>query len=263
MFELARRGLSDLRAALKLRGVWWALASEDIVDAHRRTMLGPLWPLLNYLLLVATLVLILGNGGGDGFSFPAYIASGMLVWLFINDVLTMSVTLFVREAGFVKGTALPISVYVLRQSMVIAIRGAYALIGAIPILLYTGLDFTPALLTVVPALIMLLLAAPATALLLGVAGAYFPDLQFIVTNAMRLLMFITPVFWFQRDMGGLRGVLYHWNPLTHYLEIVRGPVVEGVVPVTSWAVVLPLTAALAVAALLVLGGFNRRIVFQL
>jgi ABC-type polysaccharide/polyol phosphate export permease len=262
MFESARRGLADLDAALKLKNVWWALASEDIADAHRRTMLGPVWPLLNYLLFVGALVLVLGSGAGS-VNFAAYVASGMLVWLFINDVMSMSVTLFTREAGFIKGTVLPVSVYVLRQSMVIAIRSFYALLGAIPILLYNGMEFTPALLSVPLAILLLLLAAPAVAVLFGIGGIYFPDLQFVVVNATRLLMFITPVFWVHHDMGGMLSLLYYWNPLTHYIEILRTPVVEGVVPVNSWVVTLPLTAFLLVSALFALGRFNRRIVFQL
>jgi lipopolysaccharide transport system permease protein len=260
MLELARRGLADIGAALKLRSVWWELAWEDVVDSHRRTMLGPVWPLLNYLLFVGTLVLVLGAGSPD---FTAYVATGMLVWLFISDVLSMSATLFTREESFIKGTVLPISTYVMRQSLVISIRSFYALLGAIAILLFSGFAVTPALLSLVPAVLLLLLAAPAVAVLMGIAGAFFRDFQFIVGNAVRLLMFITPIFWTAPGRGGFLGFLYHWNPLTHCIEIVRRPIVEGVVPVNSWVIVLSGTALLSLAALLLLGKFNRQIVFHL
>ena len=262
MLELARRGLADLSAALKLRGVWWALASEDIADSHRRTMLGPVWPLLNYLLFVGTLVLILG-GTANSPNFTAYVATGMLVWLFISDVLSMSATLFTREESFIKGTVLPISIYVMRQTLVISIRSFYALLGAIALLLFSGFALTPALLSIVPAVLVLLLAAPAAAILLGITGAFFRDFQFIVGNAVRLLMFVTPIFWTAPAAGGFLGFLYHWNPLTHYMEIFRRPIVEGVVPVNSWLIALSGTALLCAAALILLGKFNRQIVFQL
>ncbi len=262
MLELAQRGLADLRAALKLRSLWWALASEDIADSHRRTMLGPVWPLLNYLLFVGSLVLVLGPGAGSS-NFTAYVATGMLVWLFISDILSMSATLFTREENFIKGTVLPISIYVMRQTLVISIRSFYALLGAIAILLYSGIEAAPALLSIGPAIFVLLLTAPAVAVLFGVAGAYFRDFQFIVVNATRLLMFVTPIFWTDPGAGGLLGFLYYWNPLTHYIEIVRKPVVEGVLPLSSWMVTLSITAILLVAALLTLGRFNRQIVFQL
>src|SRR5690606_14466652 len=140
-------------AALKLRSLGWALASEDIADSHRRTMLGPVWPLLNYLLFVGTLLLIFGQGASS-LNYTAYVASGMLVWLFINETLSMSSSLFLREQGFIKGTVLPISLYVMRQTLVTTMRSFYALLGAVPILLWSGIEITPALLSVVPAVIL-------------------------------------------------------------------------------------------------------------
>ena len=262
MHELARRACLDIKAALKLRSVWWALASEDVADSHRRTLLGPVWPLLNYLLFAGTLILILGQGAGP-LNFTAYIASGLLVWLFINDTLTLSSTLFIREESFIKGTVLPISIYVLRQTMLITIRAFFALLGAVPVILFSGIEVTPALLSIAPAVLLLLVTAPAVAILFGIAGVFFRDFQFIVSNAMRLLMFITPVFWTHAGVGGVRGFLYHWNPLTHYIDIVRRPVVEGIVPAVSWAIAGTLTLFLCAAALLVLGKFSRQIVFQL
>ena len=262
MFEFARRGLADIAAALHLKGLWWALASEDVLDSHRRTALGPLWPLLNYLLFVGTLVLILGNSAGP-LNFTAYVASGMLVWQFINETMSMSASLITREQSLIKGTVLPMSIYVLRQTMLVSIRSFYALLGAVPVLLFSGVEFTPAVLSVVPAALLLLLTAPAVAVLFGLAGAFFRDFQYIVTNATRVLMFITPVFWTHEGIGGLRGALYHWNPLTHYIDIFRQPIVAGVIPLNSWAITLSVTAMLLVAAVVMLGKFNRQIVFQL
>ena len=151
----------------------------------------------------------------------------------------------------------------MRQTLVISIRSFYALLGAVAILLYSGFAVTPALLSVLPAVFVLLLAAPAVAVLFGIAGAFFRDFQFIVVNATRLLMFITPIFWTDPGAGGLLGFLYYWNPLTHYIDIIRMPIVDGTIPMNSWTVALSVTALLLAAALIALGKFNRRIVFQL
>jgi ABC-type polysaccharide/polyol phosphate export permease len=262
MLEFIRRGIADIGATLNLSNVWWELASEDIADSHRRTTLGPIWPLLNYLLLVGTLLMIFGNGASSS-NFTGYVASGMLVWLFINDTLSMSASLFVREQSFIKGTVLPISLYVMRQTLMITMRSFYALLGTVPILLLSGIHITPALLSVVPAIFLLLLTAPAVAVLFGIVGAFFRDFQFVVTNVMRLMMFITPIFWAPDGIGGWHGFLYHWNPLTHYIDIVRRPVIEGVVPMNSWAIALLISALLSIVALFLLGKFQRQIVFQL
>lgn len=239
-----------------------ALASEDVADSHRDTLLGPLWPLLNYLLFAGTIIFIFSRTA-PGVNFVAYVAVGYFVWQFISDTLTQSSTLFIREAGLIQGTVLPISIYVLRQTMRNAIRSAYALVGAIPLTLYSGVDIGPAVLSIVPAALLILLTAPAVTLLFGLAGVFFRDFQQIVTHSMRILMFVTPIFWVSGGGGGLRGFLYHWNPLTHYLEIVRQPIVNGIVPLNSWAIALATTALLLVVSLFMLGKFNRKIVFWL
>ncbi len=58
MLQILQRAIADIGAAFKLRGAWMALASEDIADSHRATLLGPVWPLLNYLLFAGTFVFI-------------------------------------------------------------------------------------------------------------------------------------------------------------------------------------------------------------
>jgi len=237
-----------------------ALASEDIADSHRATLLGPVWQLLNYLLFAGTIIFIFGRHA-PGVNFMAYVAVGYLVWQFISDTLSQSATLFVREASFIQGTVLPISIYVLRQTMRTAIRSAYALIGAVPLVLFSGVDITPAVLSILPAALLLLLTAPGVAILFALAGVFFRDFQQMVTHSVRLLMFITPIFWVGSGGDGFRGFLYHWNPLTHYIEIVREPVVSGIVPLNSWAVALASSVLISVTALLALGKFNRKIVF--
>lgn len=262
MQSVLARAFADIRSALEKRSVWWALASEDVADSHRRTFVGPFWPLLNYLLFCGSILLVLGSGSHP-YNFTAFVASGLLVWLFISDVLTTSATLFLREASFIKGTVLPISIYVLRQTSHNMIRSIYALAGAIPLVLYAGITPTPALLTVLPALLLVLATAPAVAIVFGFAGVFFPDFQHIVSNAIRLLFFVTPIFWKHDGTGGLLGFVYQWNPLTHYVDIVRVPVVDGTVPVTSWIIAGVVTACLSATALILLGKYNRKIVFML
>lgn len=137
MRELVRNAVEDITAGVRMRNVWMALASEDIGDAHRRTLLGPIWLLINYLLFAGTFVLIF-KGRFDVPNYPAYVAVGLLVWLFISETISQSIGLFAREESFIKGTTLPLSVYVMRQCMQSLIRAGYALIGAAGILLATG-----------------------------------------------------------------------------------------------------------------------------
>lgn len=259
--RIVRHACDDLMAGVRLRAVWLSLAAEDLAQAHSRTLLGPAWPLINYLLFTGTLVLILGQNQGP--RFPAYVATGLLVWMFLSETMTQSATMFVREESLIKGTTLPVSVYVLRQVSVTAMRSFYALAGAVPVTFIAGAGITPALITVLPAIVLLLLTAPAVTMVFGYLGVLFRDFQFVVSNVIRLLMFVTPVFWVHEGRGGWRGLLYSANPLTHYIEIVRQPVVDGTVPTTSWLVASGVSVVIAALAFVVLGRCGRQIVFLL
>src|SRR5687767_7152833 len=97
MLQTLESARSDIRAALRLRHVWIALASEDIGDQHRRTALGPFWLLINYLALLGTFVFVFNSGSESPADYSAYVAIGLLVWFYIMDTITLSVSLFLRE----------------------------------------------------------------------------------------------------------------------------------------------------------------------
>lgn len=262
MLHPIKDALRDIGDAVRRRRVWMALAAEDIGDAHRRTLLGPLWLLLNYLAFVGVIVLIIRSAGGIE-HYTAYVACGLLAWLFISETISGGVMVFFNEESLIKGTPLPTSLYVMRQTTRSVIRFAYALAGAAGILLFSDLVPSAAWLTSVLAILLLLATAPAATILLGTAGVIFPDLQHFVSNLMRLGFFLTPVFWSHENAGGLRAALYHWNPFSHYLDIFRLPIVSGSVPPASWAICLCLSALLWLCAILVLGVYRKKIVFMI
>lgn len=260
--EWFKSGASDIGAAWQKRSVWLTLAGEDITDQHRRTTLGPLWLLINYLAFTGTFVLLFGHTA-SGSNFAAYVAIGLFVWQHISEVINLSVTLFVREESYIKGTKLPLSTYVFQMTTQSTIRSGYALIGCIGILLLTGQPITPAWLWSLVGLAILVLTTPAAVIVFAMAGAYFPDLQFVVSNVIRMGIFLTPIFW-MRDQGmGLRAALFDWNPFTYFLEVVRAPIISGSVSLMALAITLCLAALLWILALLLLGAGRRQIVFVL
>jgi lipopolysaccharide transport system permease protein len=251
--------LADIRAGLRMRRVWMALAREDIGDSHKRTRLGPIWLLLNYLLFVVTLLYVFGEQRPN---YAIYLACGLLAWNFISETVMQSVQLFFVEQAFIKGTVLPLFVYVMRQTMRTTIRAGYGLVGAIMILVFYGHPPAMAWLYAIPAAVLLILTAPAVSTILAILGTLIPDVSFFVTHFMRLAFFLTPVFWYP-GRNDFRQALYDWNPMTHYIDIFRSPIVDGVVPIHSWQVSVTASVLLWIAAILLLGLYRRRIVFLL
>jgi lipopolysaccharide transport system permease protein len=258
MLSILASALADITAGLRLRRVWVALANEGIGDQHRRTTLGPLWLLVNYFAFAGTFIFIF-NHGDIGPGYTAYVATGLLVWFFMMEIVNTSVSLFVREESFIKGTTLPLSVYVFREAMQAAIRDGYALAGCILLLLLGGVAISTAWLWSGLGLLVVLAAAPAIIMVFAFIGVFFPDAQFIVSNLMRVGMFITPVFWAPGTGGGVQEAVYRYNPFTYFLEIVRSPIMTGEPSFHALRYCILITIGLWIVAILLLGKFRRKV----
>jgi lipopolysaccharide transport system permease protein len=257
MYKILATALADIAAAYSRRRVWITLATEDIGDQHRRTTLGPLWLLVNYFAFAGTFIFIFTPHPTP--EFAIYVATGLLVWTYINDTISQSVNLFEREESFIKGTNLPLSAYVMRVTLQNTIRAVYAVVGCALILVFANVQVTIEWIWAGVGLVIVLLWSPAVVTVFAFLGVFFPDSQFIVTNIMRVAMFATPLFWTHEGEGGLRGALYHYNPFTYFLDMVRQPIVNGTVHWNSFVVAILLTVVAWVIAILLLGRLRKQV----
>ena len=263
MLKAMQNALSDIRAGFRLWRVWVALASEDIGDQHKSTILGPLWQLISYLTFAGVFIFIIKPRGADAPDYVVYAATGLLVWLYMMETLGRSVTLFAREGSFIKGTALPLTVYVMRLAMQTVLRTAYASLGYIGILVASGTPVTLAWVWAVLGILLIFATTPAAITIFAFLGAYFPDSQFIVNNLMRVGLFLTPVFWTYDGTGGVRHAFYWWNPFTYFLAVVRTPILSGEVPALPLSVCAAVCVIAWVIAIGLLGRYRKQVVFML
>jgi ABC-type polysaccharide/polyol phosphate export permease len=67
---------------------------------------------------------------------------------------------------------------------------------------------------------------------LGILGARYPDLVEMLSSAMRLMFFVTPILWVPGE--GTKGTLFnavlYFNPFYYLIEVIRGPLVYGKMP---------------------------------
>lgn len=251
---------ADISEGLSRWRVWWSLAREDIGDQHRNTALGPAWFLINYLLHLGTFLAVFGEAFQVP-NYPAYVASGLLVWLYVSEVINRSTTMFQREEALINGTTLPLMVYVMRLTTQSIIRSGYAFAGCIVVLLLAETPVSLAWFGSLAGILLILATTPAVAIVFGMLGAFFPDTQFIVTNLTRVGIFLTPVFW--THGSGLRGALYQYNPFTYYLQIVRQPIVTDQIPWLALGICLVAGLLFWALAITLLGRLRKQIVFVL
>jgi len=120
-----------------------------------------------------------------------------------------------------------------------------------------------ATLLVFPGLLLFCANAVWVVLLLGIACVRYRDIQQLVTTLLQVSMFVTPVFWQPAQLGGDLQFVVQFNPLYHFIEIVRAPLLGRVATAETWFVVAGMAVAGWVVVFFLFSRFRRRIPYWL
>jgi ABC-type polysaccharide/polyol phosphate export permease len=252
----------DLRAGVSRVWLWSALGWSDIRQRYSGSLLGSFWITANIALMALVLTFVfaapLGRPAGE---YAAYVTIGLVLWHFVQGALNEATNLFVAAAETIRNAPLPLSVQALRlvwRNLIVLAHNA----AIVPLVLFlAGIPPAASAWTIVPALLLLVLASFSAALLLGLLGARFRDVPQIVSNGLQLLFFLTPVFWLPATLGPGRGWFVAGNPIFAFIDIVRAPLIGGSAAASSWPLALGTTAAAGVAAALAFGAWRSRVAY--
>jgi ABC-2 type transport system permease protein len=128
--------------------------------------------------------------------------------------------------------------------------------------LHPGIDWT--IILAIPAFALLAVNAVWVALLFGIIATRFRDIPPVINSLIQLVFFMTPIVWTPDVLlggshSGWKTAVAEFNPLYHYLEIVRAPLLGQVQSVHHWIVVGVLTVVGSGLALLALRNYRARV----
>ncbi|MEV6897852.1 ABC transporter permease [Amycolatopsis sp. NPDC051372] len=285
------RAIADIKEGLAARQLWTHLGWQDIKQRYRRSVIGPFWITISQ----AVIALGLGLLYSQLFNLPIqvflpYISTGFIIWGFIQGCLSEGMETFIANEGMIKQLPAPLSVYVLRtvwrqtlllaHNMIVyfvlliiffgALDGPYSLgtkTGAcVPDkFCHPGLSWN--IFLAIPGFLLLGLTACWAALLLGIISTRFRDIPQVINSLIQLLFYGTPIVWpvDQLESGGARDSV-SWalpfikaNPLYHYMQVTRAPLLGEAVSWTSWVVVGSLTIVGWALALVAMRNYRSRV----
>jgi ABC-2 type transport system permease protein len=284
------RAWQDLRAGARSWQLWTHLGWQDLRLRYRRSLIGPFWMTVTMSTTTVGLgilfSLLLGNQLA---TFLPYIGSGLIIWGFISGCLLEGPDSFTASGDMIKQVPAPLTVFVLRTVWRQLITLAHNMIIYVVLLLlffpalhhrnYTmsgapctpgGLACQPGLgwnaLLAMPGFLLLLATMTAGAMGLGIVATRFRDIKPLIASFLQLLFFVTPISWpldnFVRQVGN-RAWIIQLNPLFHYVQIIRQPMVGQRVDWWSWLIAGVLTVAAWSLALVMLRRYRARVCYWL
>ena len=257
--QQAKSVIDDWRKSLRLAPLWANLAMEDLRDRYRRTALGLVWIIMSFALFVLVKVFVFGQlASVSTAQFGLFVTLGFGLWTYINSMVIDACTAYMHSRPWILGTSTPYPVFLLQVvyrnwlifSMILLVMAAA--------LFWKETPWTAVSLWAIPALLIYLLTSLWLAAILAPLCARYRDLFHATQTGMRLIFFATPILWMPTGSGRLM-MLAQANPISHFVAIVRDPLMYNRLPYDSWVIVLAINVAGLVAGVVTYVATRHRV----
>tara|TARA_B110000503_G_scaffold122825_1_gene187808 strand:+ start:246 stop:1040 length:795 start_codon:yes stop_codon:yes gene_type:complete len=251
-----------LRPIIKYRG-WLYLAYTTIVYEYKRTILGPIWILLNLIIFVFAVGYVYsGIFDIKYFEYLSYMTSGMIGWLWAGSILTNSGLIYQSHLGLISSSPVNKSYLIWSQ----AFYNFIIFLHQIPLLfcfyLAGKIELSFNLLFLIPTLILVFLLNVGVGAALSVIINRYRDIQKILTSFVVVIMVTTPIFWQPGMITGVRKLVYLLNPFYYIVEAVRQPML-GQFDLKIFLILLTLSMSSLIVGTYFHVKYSKSVIFRL
>jgi lipopolysaccharide transport system permease protein len=126
-----------------------------------------------------------------------------------------------EHRNLVKFVVFPVQILPLTSLYAVAFSQAVGLLLVVPLAIWLNGGVPPTLWLLLPALLLQTCFLAGVAWLLGALGAILRDVKEVVQVALMVGMFLTPIFYLERDLPRPLRLVVELNPLAHLARLYR------------------------------------------
>ena len=257
----AKIAWDDLREGFAQSWLWSHLALRDIKLRYKGSVLGPFWVTLSYAAMIAGIGIIYAElFRRDVSAYLPYLMCGLVIWFFVAGLINDACQTFLSAKGIIDQIPMPLSVHAYRT----VCRSLIILAHNLVIIPFGFLIFPHHLdwwvLTVIPAILLLLINGMWACLLLGLLCARFRDIGPIVGAVVQVVFFVTPIMWHIDALRG-GGALLALNPFFAAIDVIRAPLLGEPVAPYSWLILIVIAIVGWMLAFAMFARFRGRIAY--
>jgi len=220
--------------------------TNSIKTRYKRSTLGILWTLLNPLL--NTLVLSIAFQAIMRFdveNYTIYLLVGLLVWTFFSQTTMHSMNTLIWGSNLLKRIYVPRTIFAVSVVGNGLINYLLSLIPLAVIMLFMRQPFTPALLLLPLAILLLAMFTLGVALFMSTLAVFFVDIVDIYGILLSALFYLTPIIYPISLIPDRFLPLIKLNPMTTMIDLFRSLIYYGELPamnITLAAIALSITS---------------------
>lgn len=254
--------ISSFFSGFKNVSLWWRLAWADMNQLYRRSLLGIFWISLSFVMFIGVKIYIFGEmlGGIDMRMYTLWVTIGYAVWQFVTHAVNDACSVFVKSKSWILGTKLSLGTFVAQSITRHLIGLVMVSIICLMAIVYLKYEQSWKTWTIIPGFLFLIINSIWVHIVLGILSTRFRDLLHMVRAIMHVMFFLTPILYLPKQLGP-KAYIMNYNPFTHFLAIVREPIVNGEISELAWQVVICITIGGWLLALYLLKTRSRNLVF--
>jgi len=207
------------------RDLVWLLVWRNLTVRYKRSILGALWSLMDPLLTMVIMTIVFSELLARKVPFFAlYLFTGLLIYTFFAQATQNAIANFQQAGRLLTKVYLPRSVFVLvsvSEAMVNFLIGLGIMMGLAWVVKF---PITWTWWSVPVALMLSFLVAIGVALALAPLSVLYADIGNIYAALLRLVMYLSAIFYEVDIFSGWPRRLIEINPLYHLILLLREPV---------------------------------------
>ncbi len=263
IFHYCLLGLGEYSRSFRLRDAWLYLGIQDIKLRYRRSILGPWWVTISTAIMIIALGFLWSNiFVTDTKTYMPFFAVGYVFWTWISAQISDATTGFVQFENAIKQTNLPFPVYLTRLAIRNLIILLHNLVVVALVIVLVGDGFNENALYSIPAIAVIQIMFLMMCTIIAIFCTRYRDMNQVITVILQIAFFFSPILWQPNLLKGHRELI-DFNPIFHWIEIIRQPLLGNQATSYSWIFVLMNTLIIFLITIYLLGKSRSRIAIWL
>ena len=207
------------------------LISRDLKVKYRRSTLGFLWSVLNPLLMALVINAVFSNLFKFKIEyFIVYYLAGSLIFNFMTEATTASLTSVLGAASLIKKVYIPKYIFPLEKCLFAFVNMLFSSVAVIIVIIIKRMPVHwTALLFFFP-MICVLIFSLGMSLILSSVNVFFRDVGHLYSVFTVAWMYLTPIIYPKDILPEFILNIMNLNPMFYYVEYFRDVLMYGTVP---------------------------------
>jgi len=211
----------DLKELARHRELLYFLTLRDIKIRYKQTVIGITWAILQPLLTVAIFTVLFSRFAqfdtGD-VPYPLLALSGLIVWLFVHNAISMASNSFVSNTNLVTKVYFPRIILPASSALAGLVDLGIMLVILVAFMLYYRTALTWQLLLAPVFLLLAVILTISLGTLFSALNVRFRDVKFALPFMLQVWLIASPVFYPASILSEKWRLFFAINPLTGILD---------------------------------------------